>query len=115
MLGDGGEDADHSLFEDAGAVQILLKKVEDRKATLVNRMLDDVIDQDTFKERKAKLRDEAEQIKVEIRATELEGIELEKVLAFADRLIQYPDRLWGESSLGQRQRLQKTLFPNVRF
>ncbi len=89
-----------------------LKTLEDRKATLFDKMLDGVIDQDAFKEHNARYRDEVEQIKVEIRGTELEGIELEKVLAYAERLMLYPDRMWNESSLEQRQRLQKTLFPN---
>lgn len=44
--------------------------------------------------------------------TTAEEIELEKVLQFADRIILRPTRLWTESTLEQRQRLQKTLFPN---
>jgi hypothetical protein len=41
----------------------------------------------------------------------LEDLELELVLQFADRIILRPARLWVESSLEQKQRLQKTLFP----
>ena len=34
------------------------------------------------------------------------------MLAFADKLILRPTRLWVESSPDHRQRLQRTLFPN---
>jgi hypothetical protein len=89
-----------------------LSKIEERKKALVNRMLDGIIDQETYREHNGCLRDEAEQTKAEIRGTELEEIDLENVLKFADRIILRPARLWVESSLEQRQRLQKTLFPN---
>jgi len=89
-----------------------LSKIEERKKALVDRMVDGVIDRETYKEHYARFRDEAEQTKAEIRSTELEEIDLESVLKFADRIILRPGRLWVESSLEQRQRLQKTLFPN---
>ena len=89
-----------------------LSKVEERQNALVNRLLDGVIDKDTYKEHNARLREEGEQTKAEIRGTELEEINLERVLKFTDRIILRPARLWVESSLEQRQRFQKTLFPN---
>ena len=44
-----------------------LSKVEERQQALVDRMLDGVMDQDTFRKHNALLRDEAEQTKAEIR------------------------------------------------
>jgi DNA invertase Pin-like site-specific DNA recombinase len=89
-----------------------LTKAEERKATLLNRLLDGDVDKVTYKTHSARLTVEIEDVKAEIRNTELEDIELERVLEFADRIILRPARLWVESSLDQRQRLQKTLFPN---
>jgi site-specific DNA recombinase len=88
-----------------------LSQAESRKATLVNRWLDGEVDKATYGEHVSRLSREIEEIRAQIRSTEFEHIELEGVLAFADRLILRPARLWVESSLDQRQRLQKTLFP----
>ena len=88
------------------------EKIETRKTTLVNRWLDGDIDQDGYKEQIARLSLEIDEVKQQLRATEFEHIELEGVLAFAEKIVKRPSRLWVESSLGQRQRLQETLFPN---
>ena len=69
-----------------------LSKIDERKKALVNRMLDGIIDQETYKEHNGCLREEAEQTKAEIRGTELEEIDLESVLQFADRIILRPAR-----------------------
>ncbi len=88
-----------------------LSQAEVRKTTLVNRWLDGDVDKATYTEHVSRLSAEIENIRAEVRSTEFEHIELEGVLAFADRLIMRPARLWVESSLEQRQRLLKTLFP----
>ena len=100
---------------DAEALRsVLLRKLsqaEARKTTLVNRYLDGDVDKATYTEHVVRLTAEIEEVRAEIRNTDFEHMELEGVLAFADRLITRPTRLWVESSLEQRQRLQKTLFP----
>ena len=95
-----------------GVLKRKLTEVETRKVTLVNRWLDGHVDQKTFDETNKRLTEEIESVRVEIGETELEHLELDKVLDFADKIVQNPARLWVESSLEQRQRLQKTLFPN---
>jgi site-specific DNA recombinase len=89
-----------------------LAKIEDRKTTLLNKMLDGVIDDAAYKGHNVLLRQEAEDVQAEIRGTQLEDINLEEVLRFADKILLRTDRLWMESALDQRQRLQKTLFPD---
>jgi hypothetical protein len=49
---------------------------------------------------------------VELRQVESQFLDLEGVLTFAEKIITSPARLWLESSLDQRQRLQQTLFPD---
>ncbi len=88
-----------------------LSQAERRKTTLVNRWLDGDVDKATYPEHVLRLFGEIEEVCDQIRSTEFEDIELEGALAFADRLILRPAALWVESFLGQRQRLQKTLFP----
>ena len=89
-----------------------LEQAQTRKTTLVTRWIDGLVDNQTYNEYKTRLADEIDTIGAELRSTEMENIELERVLEFADRIILRPNRLWVESSLNQRQRLQKTLFPN---
>ena len=45
------------------------------------------------------------------RDAKLEGYDVELVLAFAEHVILNAARLWTEFSSGQKQRLQKVLFP----
>jgi hypothetical protein len=52
-----------------------------------------------------------DQIQRELREAESEHIDLEGVLAFAEKIISRPARLWLEGSLDQRQRLQTVFFP----
>jgi len=89
-----------------------LVKVEARKATLVDRWLDSQVDQGTYAEHTTRLMAEIDEVRLELRAAEFENIELESVLTFAEKIMMRPARLWVESTLAQRQRLQKTLFPN---
>ena len=88
-----------------------LTQVESRKKTLVDRWVDGKVDDATYSETAGRYAGEIEVIRCELRGTELEGLELEKVLDFADRIILRPARLWVESSTEQKSRLLKTLFP----
>ena len=47
-----------------------------------------------------------------LRETESDVLDLEDVLAFARKIVTSPARLWLESSIDQRQKLQWTFFPN---
>ena len=93
------------------ALKRKLSDVESRRDTLVDRYLGNKIDQKTYGDTIERYRSEIEAIRGEIIGTELEHLELERVLEFADKIILRPARLWVESTLEQRQRLQKTLFP----
>jgi hypothetical protein len=49
-------------------------------------------------------------------STELEEMDVEGILAFAERVLPSASNLWLHSSLNQKQRLQQVLFPDgVRF
>ena len=49
-------------------------------------------------------------------ATELEELDVEGILAFAERVLPSASNLWVQSSLAQKQRLQQVFFPEgVRF
>jgi hypothetical protein len=49
-------------------------------------------------------------------ATELEEMDVEGILAFAERVLPSASNLWVQPSLNQKQRLQQLFFPEgVRF
>jgi site-specific DNA recombinase len=89
-----------------------LEKIETRRTTLTNRWLDGQADQRTYAEQMTRLTTEIDEVQAELRDAKVEHLELEDVLVFAEKIITRPARLWVESTLDQRQRLQKTLFPN---
>ncbi len=66
----------------------------------------------TYQEQFARLNIEANEVRSDLANAEFEQIDLEGVLRFAERIIGNPARLWLESTLDQRQRLQRTLFPD---
>jgi hypothetical protein len=74
--------------------------------------LDEEIDQETYRRRAEVLRREIADTERELRSTEAGFLDLEGVLAFARKIVTSPARLWMESSLNQRQRLQKAFFPD---
>jgi hypothetical protein len=74
--------------------------------------MQDKVDEITYQENSTRYTAEIELVRAELRGTELESLELDKVLDFAEKIILRPDRLWVESTLEQRQRLQKTMFPD---
>ena len=74
--------------------------------------LDGDIDQQTYDEQSARLSREIYDAEQELRQAESNFLDLEGVLVFAEKIITSPARLWLESTLDQRQRLQGTFFPD---
>ncbi len=75
-------------------------------------MLDGRIDQATYAAQLTRFDAEDADAKAALRSTESEFIDLEGVLTFAERIVSRPARLWRQSSLDQKQRLQTVLFPS---
>ena len=94
------------------AIQQRLDHARQRKDKLVDLRIDGDINQATYKEKDERLSTDIEAAEVELRQVESQFLDLEGVLAFAEKIITSPARLWLESSLDQRQRLQQTFFPN---
>ncbi len=74
------------------------------------------VDQATYERQRDKLREEVALAKIELHEAELEELDVEGVLAFAEHLLTNAARLWMEASLDQKQRLQAVFFPEgLRF
>ena len=59
-----------------------------------------------------RLRGEIESAERELREADLEQMDVEALLTFAEKLVERPRQLWLESTLEQQQRLQQVFFHN---
>ena len=57
------------------------------------------------------MREELTLAQIDRHASELEELDVEGILAFAERVLPRASDLWAQASLGQRQRLQQLFFP----
>jgi hypothetical protein len=74
------------------------------------------IDIDTYDRHRDKLREELTLAQIDRHATELEELDVEGILAFAERVLPSASNLCVQSSLAQKQRLQQVFFPDgIRF
>jgi len=74
------------------------------------------IDIERYDRHRDKLREELTLVQMDRHATELEELDVEGILAFAERVLPSASNLWVQSSLNQKQRLQQLFFPEgVRF
>src|SRR5438093_10596864 len=74
------------------------------------------IDIDTYDRHRDKLREEITLAQMDRHSSELEEMDVEGILAFAERVLPSASNLWVQSSLAQKQRLQQVVFPDgVRF
>jgi hypothetical protein len=74
------------------------------------------IDIDTYDRHRDKLREELTLAQMDRHSSELEEMDVEGILAFAERVLPSASNLWVHSSLAQKQRLQQVFFPEgIRF
>jgi site-specific DNA recombinase len=74
------------------------------------------IDIDTYDRHRDKLREELTLTQMNRHSVELEEMDGDGILAFAERVLPSASNLWAQSSLAQKQRLQQVFFPEgVRF
>ncbi|HEY7288183.1 MAG TPA: hypothetical protein VH583_00005 [Vicinamibacterales bacterium] len=74
------------------------------------------IDIERYDRHRDKLREELTLVQMDRHASELEEMDVEGILAFAERVLPSASNLWMQSSLNQKQRLQQLFFPDgVRF
>lgn len=69
------------------------------------------IDMDTYGRRRNKLREELTLSKTDYHTEAVEELDVESILAFAERILPRASDLWVQASLDYRQRLQELFFP----
>ena len=70
------------------------------------------IDIERYDRHRDKLREELTLVQLDRHATELEELDVEGILAFAERVLPRAADLWVQASLEQRQRFQQLFFPH---
>ena len=74
------------------------------------------IDIHTYDRHRDKLREELTIAQMDRHSSELEEMDVEGILAFAERVLPSASNLWVQSSFAQKQRLQQVFFPQgIRF
>jgi site-specific DNA recombinase len=92
----------------------------DRNARAIQQKLDrldnafifaQAIDLETYERQRDRLREELTLTKIDRHGSQLEELDVEGIMAFAERVLPRASDLWVQSSLDQRQRLQRLFFP----
>ncbi|MDE3153469.1 MAG: zinc ribbon domain-containing protein [Acidobacteriota bacterium] len=79
-------------------------------------LFDRTIDIETYDRHRDRLSEELTLAQMDRYATELEELDVEGILTFAERVLPSASNLWVQSSLNQKQRLQQLFFPDgMRF
>ena len=94
---------------------------EPRRAKVIQAKLDRLdeaflfersIDIDVYDRHAEKLREELTLLRMDRHASEVEELDVEGILAFAERIVPRAADLWVQASLEQRQRFQQLFFHN---
>jgi len=96
----------------AGKLDRRVRKLERRKARLEEAFLyEETIDRATYQKHGDRLSEERALALMEKHDHELEGLDVETLLNYAEFVAENPTRLWEEASPEQRRRLQTFLVP----
>ncbi|HVG08202.1 MAG TPA: recombinase family protein [Thermoanaerobaculia bacterium] len=91
-----------------------LAELKRRKDQLLEAFVyEKAIDQQTYKDQLDKLNEGLALAELEQHGQRFEELDVEAVLAFAERVSLNASRMWLEANLDQRQRFQSLLFPEV--
>ncbi len=89
-----------------------IDELEEQQRKLVNaHVYQQSISADVYRREETRLRQEIADVRSEQLAVQIDNVDVEGVLDFAERLIVDGRRMWESASPEQRQRFQKALFP----
>lgn len=100
------------LEEIKPVLQQKLATLEEQKKRLVDAFVyKRSIDEETYKSELDRLRAEITVTRIERNDSELDALDVETVLEFAEHVVLNARRMWSEFPLQHRRRMQKVLFP----
>ena len=104
------KDAVRADLADAGRRAQAIQKKLDRLDEAF--LFEQSIDIEVYDRHAEKLRQELTLLRIERHAAEIEELDVEGILAFAERILPRSADLWVQASLDQRQRFQQLFFPD---
>jgi hypothetical protein len=98
--------------EEIATAERAAKAIQDKLDRLDEAfLLERSIDIDTYDRHAEKLREELTLARIDRHSGQLEELDVEGILAFAERVLPGAADLWVQASLEQRQRFQQLFFP----
>jgi hypothetical protein len=88
-----------------------IESLRTRKNQIFDAYIDKRITQDTYEEQTDRVAKDIALAEIAVHDSELDELEVEAVLAFAEYALRNTARLWLESNVEQKQKLQRVLFP----
>ena len=95
----------------SSAIEQRIKEIEGKRQKLLEaHVYQKTLDAELYRREDDRLSQEIALARLELHDAQIEQIDIEGVLGFAESIILDARRLWMEGTLDQRQRLQKVLF-----
>lgn len=88
-----------------------IRSLKDRREKLIDAMLDGRLTEFEARERLDRLNDDIVAAEAVEKEKHIDQLDVEAVLAYAERLLLNTARLWLDANLDQKQRLQRVIFP----
>ena len=102
-----------AVREELAAAERAAKTIQEKLDRLDEAFLfERSIDIETYDRHAEKLREELTVVRIERHSGQLEELDVEGILAFAERVLPRAADLWVQASLDQRQRFQQLFFPD---
>ncbi len=96
----------------SAAIEQRIKEIEGKRQKLLDaHVYQKTLDAELYRREDDRLSQEIALARMELHEAQIEQIDIEGVLGFAETVILDARRVWIEGTLDQRQRLQKVLFP----
>ena len=109
---EGWRERKQALEEAKPILERRLARVQDQKKRLMEAYVyEQAIDEATYRRELLRLDQEITVAKVETYDNEIDDLDVETVLEFAESVVVNARRMWSEFNLKQRRKLQKVLFP----
>lgn len=89
-----------------------LETLEDKKQKLIDLLMDDVIDRDTFKTKRINIESEIMATKIHVGETDCDLKEFEARLIWANNFLSNQAQLWLKADHKGKMLIQSTIFPN---
>ena len=102
-----------AVSEEIASAERAAKAIQDKLNRLDEAFLfDRSIDIETYDRHAEKLREELTLARIDRHSGQVDELDVEGILAFAERILPRASDLWVQASLNQRQRFQQLFFPD---